>query len=230
MTSNSQISPKTKSDKSFLNEVNKTFQPRKVKDPRQESFWDMIYINLFPHLTLYSFFFIFASILLVIFFIQVILCGINMLGKFLEVWHLGLTERLILEKSIYLYAAETYRVFTSFFVHGDMPAVSMTIILLLVWGSSLEHKIGFFKTILVFFLCAITANFYGLYFSTGLEEVVMGGDGGAFGLFGAACGYTILNWGRIPSSFLSKFAIFIGLAIIFLFSFAFSGSWKDPLK
>lgn len=218
------------SEKGFMQGVNKAFSPRKAKDPREESFWDMIYINLFPHLTLYSFSFIFASVLLIIFLVQVFLCGINMLGKFLEVWHLGVTERMILEKSIYLFASETYRVFTSFFVHGDMPATSMSIILLLVWGSALEHKIGFFKTILVFFLCAITANFYGLYFSTGLEEVVMGSDGGAFGLFGAAFGYTLLNWGRIRSSVLSKFAVLFSLAIIFFFSFLFSNSFKDPLK
>ena len=35
--------------------LEKIFSPRNVKDPRDETFWDMLYINLFPNLKFFSF-------------------------------------------------------------------------------------------------------------------------------------------------------------------------------
>lgn len=75
-----------------------------------------------------------------------------------------------------------------------MPALFGSILLLCVWGSSLEHKIGTIRTIAIFLLCAFAGNIYGLIYSISLEEIIMGADGGCFGLLGAAFGFVILNW------------------------------------
>lgn len=120
--SDSEISSQNKqSSAKLMDAMHKIFAPKKIDDPRNESFWDMLHINLFPHLTIPSFTFIFSVILFIIFIIQLILCGVNMLGKFLEVQHIGFTEIMLLEKSFYIYANEPYRLLSSIFIHNDIP-------------------------------------------------------------------------------------------------------------
>lgn len=119
----------------------------------------------------------------------------------MEVWHVGFTEIMLLEKSLYEFAGEKYRVFTSPFIHKDMPTLATSIILLLVWGSNIEYMIGFPRTILLFFLSSYTANLFGLYFSQSLFDSICGADGGAFALLGAGLGYSLLNWRRIHAVF-----------------------------
>lgn len=80
MGSESILSNESLEKETLLNKAQGVFTPRNVDDPRKESFWDMIYINLFPQLTVFSFSFIFSCVLLLIFIIQLIACGVNMMG------------------------------------------------------------------------------------------------------------------------------------------------------
>jgi hypothetical protein len=44
-----------------------------------------------------------------------------MLGKFIEIKHWGFTERMALEKSLYEYMGEKYRLLSSILIHNDIP-------------------------------------------------------------------------------------------------------------
>ena len=117
-----------------------------------------------------------------------------------------------------------YRLFSAIFVHSSMPNIFGCMLLLCVWGSSLEHKIGTLRTIIIFFLCAFTANIYGLIVAVSLENVILGADGGCFGLLGASFGFIILNWLKINQPFLIKSMSLWCILIVFLFLMIFGSS------
>lgn len=132
---------------------------------------------------------------------------------------------MLLEKSFIVAYKEYYRFFTATIAHHDMPCLSNSIILLLVWGSTMEYSFMIPRTIITFFITSIMGNGFGLYFSKSLEEVFMGADAGIFGLLGAGLGYIIYNWFRIKSKTSSKLSMFFMVTFIITLSLIFAPSF-----
>ncbi len=130
---------------------------------------------------------------------------------------------LLLEKSFF-YRKNIHRILTCLFIHPHIPALSNSIILLVLWVSSLEVGFGIFKTFMIFLLAGMPANILGLLFANELEDVIMGPTGGIFGILGAGLGYIILNWQRIDDANSSKLSLFWMVSIIIMLSMAFSDS------
>lgn len=185
----------------------------------------MIHINLCPNLKFYSFSIFFSIFLILIFVIQLIFSGLNVRGKFLEPHRRYLTEWMLLEKSFIVAYYEYYRFFTATLAHRDMPCLSNSIILLIVWGSTMEYSFMIPRTIVTFFVTSVMGNAFGLYFATPYEEVFMGADAGIFGLLGAGLGYIIYNWLRIRSSTSSKLSMFFMVTFIISLSMIFAPSF-----
>ena len=185
----------------------------------------MLHINLCPNLKFYSFSIFFSFFLIIVFIFQLISSGIRVRGKFLEPNPINLTEWILLEKSFVVAYKEYYRLITATYGHRDMPCLSNSIILLLVWGSTMEYSFMLTRTILTFVLTAIMGNTFGLYFSKPLEEVFLGADAGIFGLLGAGLGYIIFNWFRIKSKTSSKLSMFFMVTFIVSISMVFAPSF-----
>ena len=213
-----------KSKQKLADSLERIFNPRNIKDPRNESFWDMIHINLCPNLKFYSFSIFFSIFLLIIFVIQLATGGVNVIGNFLEPHHKSFTQIMLLEKSFIVAYKEYYRFFTATYVHRDIPCLSNSIILLLVWGSTMEYSFMVPRTIVTFVLTSMIGNAFGLYFSEPLEEIFMGADAGIFGLLGAGLGYIIFNWHRIKSKTSSKLSLFFMVTFIMSISMVFAPS------
>jgi membrane associated rhomboid family serine protease len=206
----------------LTNTLESIFSPPKIEDPRDETFWDMLYINLFPNLKFFSFTIFFSFSLLIIFIIQIFLCGINMIGQFLEVHLTSITSLLLLNVENFQ-LGQFYRALTCSFIHASMPALGNSIIMLFIWISSIEHSFGIIRTFFIFCLTAFTANLFGLVFGD-LDTILFGADGGIFGLLGAALGYIIFNWRRIDDTHNSRLSLFWMVSMIIMFSMLFSNS------
>lgn len=132
---------------------------------------------------------------------------------------------MLLEKSFIIAYKEYYRFFTATLAHRDMPCLSNSIILLLVWGSTMEYSFMIPRTIITFFITSLMGNVFGIYFAKPLEEVIMGPDAGIFGLLGAGLGYIIFNWFRIKSKTSSKLSMFFMVTFIISISMIFAPSF-----
>lgn len=212
--------PKKKKDK-LTNTLEQIFSPRKIEDPRNETFWDMLYINLFPNLKFISFTIFLSFLLLTIFLIHLILSGINMPGQFLEIQNISTSIFTLTTQNFQ--KLQFYRLLTSSFIHSSMPALGNTIIVLFIWISSIEHSFGILRTFIIFCLTAITGNLFGLIFAD-QDDFLSGADSGVFGLLGAALGFVIFNWKRLDDRDNSRLSLFWMVAIIVIFSMLFGSS------
>lgn len=62
----------------ILKEVDLIFDSQKLRDPSAESFFDMLQINIFPHLKIISFSFFFSILLFLCFLFQFFSSGIDL--------------------------------------------------------------------------------------------------------------------------------------------------------
>lgn len=212
--------PKRKKD-SLTNTLEQVFSPRKVEDPRNETFWDMLYINLFPNLKFFSFTIFLSFALLIIFTVHLILSGINMPGQFLEI--LNIRQSILVLDLEHFINGHFYRLITAAFVHSSMPALGNSIIILFIWISSIEHSFGIIRTFIIFCITAVTANLFGLMFAS-YDIFLSGADAGVFGLLGAALGYILFNWKRLNDRDNSRLSLFWMVALICIFSMLFGSS------
>ena len=77
-------------------------------------------INAFPKYSLYQFINLFILLFIAIFFCQIFLSGINLEGDFLEIIHEDITEIMALEKTLFFYAYQNYRILTSLLIHDNI--------------------------------------------------------------------------------------------------------------
>lgn len=85
--------------------------------------------------------------------------------------------------------AEFYRLFTSFFLHHNLPHLVLNLIALGIFARPTELIIGKHRCINVIFTSALVGSFFSLLFSR--YELVAGASGGILGLIGA---YTALHF------------------------------------
>jgi membrane associated rhomboid family serine protease/antitoxin component YwqK of YwqJK toxin-antitoxin module len=110
---------------------------------------------------------------------------------------------------------ESYRIFTSMFLHGHLPHLIMNMYGLYAVGSQLETLVGAKKMLAVYFLSGIAAALSSLYFN--LFVIGVGASGAIFGLFGFAIIVTVFlsrRQGRSLTPVIINFAVFLGINIL----------------
>lgn len=209
-------SAKSNSTRNFL-------KPKASKEPLKETFYEMLYYNVCPHLTFFSFSVLFLITLTVIFIVQLLLCQIRMEGQFLEVNMKSLTELYLAEIELLHQPGNLYRLLTYSLIHASLPSLIGSCIMLIVWVSGIEKYQGFLRTIIIFALCAISGGSFGAAFALP-GEPIMGASTGIFGILGSSLGFIILNWQRLEKSKQPRLVMFWFILIIMVVSYIFSQS------
>lgn len=173
------------------------------KDPREESFTDMMRFQMFPNLTVLSFSFLLILVLVLVFSAQVALDGldksqlriyflpINLKGPFSSFFENNFAE--------VFGSFQIWRLFTSLFL-------SESFLLLFTSVTSVLFFVCMFETLL-------TANYVKLYFLFGgiMGNVVglaltqnqvqsTGPVVGVYAVFGAVFGFLLFNWRNLEST------------------------------
>lgn len=158
-------------DRSILNSFGSGFFSRNTeyKDPRTESFMDMLRLNMCPQLTFFSFAVIFAIILAIMFGLQLGVDGIDtndgaytrVRVEFLPVdLNHPITGALKNTKIGIQDHYQVYRPLTSLFVHINMEHLFSNALMLIIWASYFEVFLSTYKTPIFFALSGSLIRYY----------------------------------------------------------------------
>ena len=94
---------------------------------------------------------------------------------------------------------DTYRLFTSMFLHFDLDHLINNMLMLVVLGKTLESEIGKIRFLLIYFGSGLAGNILSGYADTltGNFTVSAGASGAVFGLVGALIYIAMRNKGQI---------------------------------
>ena len=133
-----------------------------LKDPREETFTDMIRLNFCPQLTFYSFSVIFSLILFRAFFIQIVVDGLdrNKIAKeFLPVNPLSsITGGLSNNYNDISERGQLWRFATSLLIHMNAYHLFTNILSLIIWASYFETFISSKRMPFNFFTAGILSR------------------------------------------------------------------------
>lgn len=129
------------------------------KDPKTETFWDMLRLNMCYGLTFYSFSVFFVFVLLSIFCLEVVIDGIDVskgdkariAAEFLPIKIDGfISAHLTMKGDNVKNHYEFYRLATSLFIHSNAMDWFYNSITLVIWASFFEQHLTMFRTAIIF--------------------------------------------------------------------------------
>lgn len=192
-------------------------------NPLDESFFQMLQINLCPYISIISFSILLSMLLVIMFGIQVGTSGINVKGEFLEVNKISITETLSATYTSVIEKRQIWKLLSLWLIHPSLPKLINSVIMLIIWGSYIENFFGIWRMFLVFFLTTIAGSAFGILFASPTDSL-MGASIGLVGMLGAAIGFLVFNWNNIPENRFPKLFMFWMLIILIVFSLLMSSS------
>lgn len=207
------------------------------KDPRTETFFDMLRLNMCPQLTLFSFTVIFAIFLMLIFGLQLGIDGIardngtytRARAEFLPIETNGkLTGALSNKNTKIKENYQLYRPLTSLIVHNNFDHIVSNSIMLIIWASYFEVFLGKFRTPLIFVITGVIGNLGSAAFD-GPTGNALGASTGLFGIVGSIIGYLILNWNNMSYPGSPRTSLIIQLVFILLLTVLLSGRFSQTI-
>ena len=106
---------------------------------------------------------------------------------------------------------EIWRLFTSMFLHGDVPHLFSNMVSLLIFGAYVELSYSKYQFIIIYIISGLVGSFFSMLFMPPYI-ISLGASGAIFGLIGAA--FSILIVQRDTP------LIFLGLIYVFYFIFS----------
>lgn len=201
-----------------------------ARDPRTESFIDMLKLNMCPHLTFWSFAVIFAIMLVIIFGVQL---GVDRIAKDGGTYTRAKSEFLPIELTGKFTGAlsnnntkikleyQFWRPLSALIVHSNIDNMISNAIMLIIWASYFEIFLGPLRTPLIFLLTGVIGNLGAAAFD-GPSGNSMGASPGLFGIIGSVIGYLILNWNNLSFNGSPRMSLIIQLTFILLLTILFS--------
>ena len=177
--------------------------PAFPKDPREETFLEMLKFNFCPHFSIYSFSILLGIILLAIFLIETIIDGLNtskIAYYFLPVNLLGpftKTFKADFESTFRNY--QIWRLITSIFLNQSVNQLLANLLSLIIFVSFFERLIIPNRIRLYFALGGLLGNIVGLGI-TQTGSMSLGPEPGIFGIYGAVFGFLMFNWKNMEAS------------------------------
>lgn len=164
------------------------------KDPREETFLEMLHYNFCPTLKFKSLTGILIPILILIFVVSLIVNGVNREGDFLQVKGGPLYDPFTQNGYKIRVDRQYWRIITAIFFHLSFTHIVMNCISMVIWGSFIESFLGTKKFAIIFFVSGITGNLLSVMCHKGLYYDSVGASGCIMGTIGALIGMLILNW------------------------------------
>lgn len=163
------------------------------KDPRNETFFDMIHYSFTPALKLRSFTAFIGIGNILIFIVTLAMSGIYTPGDFLQLnsgWVLNnFAENGMKIRQDYQY----WRLITSTVLHLSFLHIVMNTFSLLVWGSFIESFTGTKKYMIIYWVSGVCGDLLSCAVNNNNNNSV-GASGCIMGVTGSLIGLLILNW------------------------------------
>lgn len=195
------------------------FLSAKIRDPREEGFFDMLSSNVFPMFSILSFVAILCFLAAVGFALQLAFGGVSG-PEFLQPGESAVTHWLAVDRWSLVHLKMFHQLVTCQFVHRDLASLATNIFLLAFAGSWAEAILTPFRAALCFLLTVTCANaLVALYLPPGAQ--IAGLSSGIYGLLGAGLGCLILNWPNLyflsfPRVFVFwMFSLLIGFSMVY---------------
>lgn len=198
------------------------------RDPRQESFCDMISFALQIRLTKLSPVKVIGVIIWAFFFAQLAVDGISKVNiedlkksSFLQINLIGPLSYKLADIGHFVKKGEVYRLFTSLLLHADMPHILTNSVSLLILGSFMEvfYSSGLF--VILTLISGFVGNLYSLCWNTE-QSIGVGFSTSLCGFAGALLGYLIFNWKNLASAQHIRLSLLLTVVWGFIFSVAFA--------
>ena len=203
--------------------LSNAFMQGEMKNPHFESFWDMLYTNLFPRLSFFSFAVFLSILLTVIFAAQLATAGVAFEKEFLQVKLESFTKTFHASAEAVIGKRELYRLLTCWMIHEHAPQLVHSVFMLLLWVSFAESLFGVTRSLAIFVASAVAGVAFGVLFA-GPGNVLMGASPGLVGLMGASLGFLLYNWQNIDNNRFPKVMLFFMVVIIIILSLLMASS------
>lgn len=191
------------------------------KDPREESFFEMLQINIFPLFSFLSFTSFLMFIIVAFFIVQLIFGGIIKDEQFLNPGSSILTTILSANHQNTVIRKQLYQLFTCQFIHPSAIALLSNLFLLIFAVSWVEAMLGTWRTITAFILNVICTNAVVILYLQPSQSII-GTNSGIFGLFGSALGCLILNWPNLNFFKFPRILVFWMFSLLIGFSMIYA--------
>ncbi|KAL4476152.1 hypothetical protein ABPG74_009885 [Tetrahymena malaccensis] len=193
--------------------------PPEEQDPRKESFWQMLKINLCPSFKINSITF---SIIAINIFVFVIECyQTSGFGQsLLEINQNSLIDMGALVPIDIKQKGQYYRILFAMFMHYNFIHLLFNQVSLFIILSAIEFSYGLLYTSIIYLLSGIGGNMLAANFGNDYD-IFVGCTGAITGLFGCVLSYFILNWNKLEvlgpmrEYILCIFILFMLLAFLF---------------
>lgn len=203
--------------------ITHNFLSTKLRDPREESFFDMLKINVFPMLCLFSLTTFLCLSIFAVFVVQLIFGGISG-PELLQPGPSFISDVLLATRQMTIHDKHLYQLFSCQFLHENAISLFSNIFLLCFTVSWAEAILGPFRSFIAFFLTVGATNaLVALYLQP--EQSIEGLNTGIYGLLGAGLGCLVINW---PNLYFMKFPrvlVFWMLCILIGFSMIFARTY-----
>lgn len=128
----------------------------------------------------------------------------------------GHTSQFLLEHGA-LYApgvwdGEWYRLVTHLFLHGDIWHLGNNMLILFCLGNALEHYVGKYSYIGIYFFSGILAGLGSVVYNT-YDTVSVGASGAVFGVIGAMVWLVVRNRGRLEGFTGLRMVLFVLMSV-----------------
>ena len=128
----------------------------------------------------------------------------------------GQTTQFLLEHgALYkpnIRAGEWYRLVSHMFLHGDIWHLGNNMLILFCLGNALEHYVGKFAYVGIYFCSGILAGLGSVVYNTG-NTVSVGASGAVFGVVGAMAWLVLRNRGRLTGFTGPRMMVFVLLSV-----------------
>jgi len=107
---------------------------------------------------------------------------------------------------------EWYRLVSHMFLHGDIWHLGNNMLILFCLGNALEHYVGKFSYMGIYFCSGILAGLGSVVYNTG-NTVSVGASGAVFGVVGAMAWLVLRNKGRLKGFTGPRMMVFVLLSV-----------------
>ena len=200
------------------------------KDPRDESFWDMLSFAIKIRIKKWSIFKFLVLLFFISFILQLFIDGIERYNitdlkasSFMPINLIGPYSYTFANIGFFVKNNyQVYRTLTSLFLHADLTHILVNSITTLIIGGVVELFFPNWYIILIIIVTGVSGNIYALCWAN-LQTIAIGFSTAFCGIGGALLGFLIFNWRNMTTAHYTR--LFLVLLIFFNFLFSvFSSS------
>lgn len=177
---------------------------REQKDPRQETFFEMLHLNFCPTLKLMSHTSLVTLVNVGLYVVSLVVSGVQTDKDFLQVQNEPLISKVSMNPLKIRNDYQYYRLLTPCFFHLSFLHIVMNSFGLIIWGSFIETFCGTLKYATIYLFAGICGNLMSASINNEFASSI-GASGCIMGVTATLVGMLILNWMAFGEGELKEF-------------------------